>query len=65
MQTITHNQVRPVMLKTAFNHTMRSNRVEPRVIKRRPKTYQLITKPRRLMRVSKSRIQKQTETGLK
>jgi hypothetical protein len=37
---------------------VRPNRVEPRCVKRRPKVYQLMTKPRRLMRVSKSRRQK-------
>jgi hypothetical protein len=37
---------------------VRPNRVEPRAVKRRPKAYQLMTKPRRLMRVSKSRTQK-------
>ena len=37
---------------------VRPDRVEPRAVKRRPKSYQLMTKPRRLMRVSKSRLQK-------
>lgn len=37
---------------------VRPNRVEPRVVKRRPKNYQFMTKPRRAMRVSKSRRQK-------
>lgn len=37
---------------------VRPNRVEPRAVKRRPKVYQLMTKPRRIMRVSKSRRQK-------
>jgi hypothetical protein len=37
---------------------VRPNRVEPRALKRRPKTYQLLTKPRHAMRVSKSRRQK-------
>lgn len=37
---------------------VRPNRSEPRAVKRRPKSYQLMTKPRRLMRVSKSRLQK-------
>jgi hypothetical protein len=36
----------------------RPNRAEPRAVKRRPKTYQLMTRPRRAMRVSKSRRQK-------
>ena len=34
---------------------VRPNRSEPRAVKRRPKTYQLMTKPRRHMRVSPSR----------
>jgi hypothetical protein len=34
---------------------IRPNRVEPRSVKRRPKNYQFMTKPRRAMRVSKSR----------
>ena len=34
---------------------LRPNRVEPRAVKRRPKVYQLMTKPRHLMRVSPSR----------
>ena len=34
---------------------IRPNRSEPRCVKRRPKTYQLMTKPRRFMRVSPSR----------
>jgi hypothetical protein len=34
---------------------IRPNRSEPRCVKRRPKTYQLMTKPRRFMRVSLSR----------
>jgi len=33
----------------------RPNRTEPRAVKRRPKVFQLMTKPRRQMRVSKSR----------
>lgn len=33
----------------------RPDRVEPRAVKRRPKVYQLLTRPRRLMRVSPSR----------
>jgi len=37
---------------------LRPNRVEPRSVKRRPKTYQLMTNPRRAMRVFKSRSQK-------
>jgi hypothetical protein len=37
---------------------VRPNRSEPRAVKRRPKSYQLLTKPRREMRVSKSRRQK-------
>ena len=37
---------------------IRPNRVEPRTVKRRPKHYQFMTKPRRFMRVSKSRMQK-------
>ena len=37
---------------------VRPNRVEPRCVKRRPKNYQLMTKPRRAMRVSKSRALK-------
>lgn len=37
---------------------LRPNRSEPRAVKRRPKSYQLLTKPRRAMRVSKSRRQK-------
>jgi len=37
---------------------IRPNRVEPRAVKRRPKTYQLLTRPRRAMRVSTSRRQK-------
>ena len=36
----------------------RPNRVEPRAVKRRPKVYQLLTRPRRQMRVSASRRQK-------
>jgi hypothetical protein len=42
----------------------RPDRSEPRAVKRRPKNYQLLTKPRHLMRVSKSRRQKQTEKPL-
>ncbi|MBW7895748.1 MAG: IS4 family transposase [Opitutaceae bacterium] len=37
---------------------LRPDRSEPRAVKRRPKVYQLLTKPRRAMRVSKSRRQK-------
>lgn len=37
---------------------LRPDRVEPRAVKRRPKCYQLITKPRHRMRVSASRRQK-------
>ena len=37
---------------------LRPNRSEPRAVKRRPKVYQLMTKSRHLMRVSKSRRQK-------
>ena len=37
---------------------VRPNRVEPRAVKRRPKVYQFMTKPRHIMRVSKSRRQK-------
>lgn len=37
---------------------LRPDRSEPRAVKRRPKVYQLMTKPRHLMRVSKSRRQK-------
>lgn len=37
---------------------IRPNRTEPRAVKRRPKVYQLLNKPRRRMRVSKSRRQK-------
>ena len=37
---------------------LRPKRSKPRAVKRRPKACQLLTKPRRLMRVSKSRIQK-------
>lgn len=37
---------------------LRPNRSEPRAVKRRPKVYQLLNKPRRAMRVSKSRRQK-------
>lgn len=37
---------------------LRPNRSEPRVRKRRPKSYQFLTKPRRKMRVSPSRAQK-------
>lgn len=37
---------------------VRPNRVEPRAVKRRPKVYQLMNKPRSVMRVSKSRRQK-------
>ena len=36
----------------------RPNRSEPRVRKRRPKNYQLLTRPRRFMRVSRSRTRK-------
>ena len=43
---------------------LRPNRSEPRSVKRRPKVYQLMTKPRRLMRVSKSKRQKYTITTL-
>ena len=37
---------------------LRPGRVEPRVLKRRPKPYQYLTRPRRLMRVSASRNNK-------
>lgn len=37
---------------------LRPNRSEPRAVKRRPKVFQLLTRPRRQMRVSKSRRQK-------
>ncbi len=37
---------------------LRPNRSEPRAVKRRPKVYQFMTKPRHAMRVSKSRRQK-------
>ena len=37
---------------------IRPNCVEHRTVKRRPKNYQFMTKPRRCMRVSKSRMQK-------
>ena len=37
---------------------LRPNRSEPRAVKRRPKVYQLMTKPRHKMNVSKSRRQK-------
>jgi len=37
---------------------LRPDRVEPRAVKRRPKSYQLLTKPRHRMRVSASRRQK-------
>jgi Transposase DDE domain len=37
---------------------LRPNRSEPRAVKRRPKSYQLLTKPRREMTVSTSRRQK-------
>lgn len=37
---------------------LRPNRSEPRAVKRRPKTYQLMTRPRRLMIVSASRALK-------
>lgn len=43
---------------------LRPNRSEPRAVKRRPKSYQLLTKPRREMCVSKSRRQKSTITPL-
>ena len=39
---------------------LRPDRSEPRAVKRRPKVYQLLTKPRRAMRVSKSRRQQLT-----
>ena len=38
--------------------SVRPKRVEPRAVKRRPKVYQLMNKPRRAMRISKSRRQK-------
>ncbi len=37
---------------------LRPDRNEPRAVKRRPKSYQMLTKPRHEMRVSKYRIQK-------
>lgn len=37
---------------------LRPNRAEPRAVKRRPKVYQLLNRPRHLMRVSASRRQK-------
>jgi len=37
---------------------LRENRVEPRALKRRPKPYQRLTKPRRIFKVSKSRKNK-------
>jgi len=37
---------------------LRPDRAEPRAVKRRPKVYQLLTRPRHLMLVSKSRRQK-------
>lgn len=39
---------------------LRPDRSEPRVVKRRPKSYQLLTKPRREMSVAQSRRQKLT-----
>jgi hypothetical protein len=43
---------------------LRPNRSEPRAVKRRPKPYQLLTKPRREMTVSTSRRRKSTITPL-
>ena len=43
---------------------LRPNRSEPRAVKRRPKVYQLLTRPRRHMRVSESRRQKLTINAL-
>ena len=43
---------------------LRPERSEPRAVKRRPKSYQLLTKPRREMRVSDSRRQKLTISPL-
>lgn len=43
---------------------LRPNRSEPRAVKRRPKSYQLLTKPRREMVVSTSRRQKLPITPL-
>jgi len=43
---------------------LRPNRSEPRAVKRRPKSYQLLTKPRREMAVSTSRRQKLPITPL-
>lgn len=43
---------------------LRPNRSEPRTVKRRPKSYQMLTKPRREMCVSKSRRQKLTTNPL-
>lgn len=43
---------------------LRPDRSEPRAVKRRPKSYQILTKPRREMTVSKSRRQKLTTKPL-
>ena len=43
---------------------LRPDRSEPRALKRRPKSYQLLTRPRHEMRVSTSRRQKLTITPL-
>ena len=37
---------------------LRENRVEPRAVKRRPKPFQRLTKPRRIFKVAKSRKNK-------
>ncbi len=43
---------------------LRPNRHEPRAVKRRPKTYQLMTRPRPQMRELAHRGKRQQEAGL-
>ena len=52
-----HARLELLRIIAADSVPLRPNRVEPRAKKRRPKNYQLLTKPRRQMLVSPSRSQ--------
>jgi hypothetical protein len=66
MHFIAYNLVRAVMLQAALERELlrliafdqlppRPGRVEPRAKKRRPKNYQLLTKPRHKMKLTQRR----------